>query len=152
MIETAPALRLRWYQQAFIGILAVGLVGPLAWWALDPIEPVILGEATVVPMDAATGGRVMTYYDLTVTRADCYYVVDRAVTDSARVVWPATSIIVPAFPTGNQQLGLTMSIPSDASEGNAKITNGIAWICNPWQFFVHPSRPLPPLTVAVDRP
>lgn len=142
-----------WPVHVSVGIVIVGVFGPIAYWALDPSVrlPVTFGPATVYPDTAGPNGRVMVYYEVTVNNPSCVFFISRAVIDAANITFPSTAVRMADRPPGKQQLALTMVIPADAAAGPMKMDNSMYWACNPFQQAFHPEHPLPPLMVVITR-
>lgn len=148
-----PRSRLRWYQHAFVGIIVIGIAGPLAWSAVDPYPPISgISLARVEPTELLAGSMVKVSWDVTVTRPECDYTVTRSTTDSKGNSWPAVSMGVAPFAMGANQIGISVPIPRDAYAGPMEISASLAWRCNLAQRALTPSRDLPSAVVAVTRP
>ena len=135
-----------------IGAIVFPTVSLITWWALDNDPAIIFREASLMPDSVAPSGRVQTYYQVDVKR-DCPLEIGRSTTDSSKIVWPATTISIPHMALGPGSISLSMTIPPDASDGSADITNTWRVACNPWQAVTAQWRwqAMPPLSVTVER-
>lgn len=130
------------------GLVAVGLIGPVAVWSMDPTVPIKVGSAEVLPPEGGPGDRLVAYYKVNVLK-QCTLITERHFEDKAHVNWPTTKIVLENRPIGEQTLRLTMNVPMDAEAGPARINNWIGWACNPWQQVFPRWEKMPSLQVAV---
>ncbi len=142
-------LRLRthfiiWMAMAF-------LILPFIPQLVDHREPFVFTGATIQPEDGRPGSIVRTFYHGEYRRdGDCDMFIKRTWVDAKGIEW----ILMPVklrYDRGFRQIGLTLTVPTDAARGALRLIGEIEWSCNAFQRLFPQTTELPELTVYVAR-